>query len=1029
MASESSDIPKNNFKAQAAIEYLLTYGWALLVIAIIASLLYLFITSPPSITPSSCAFSASVYCQDIIFSSNSVSSSVALFLTNTQPYAVIAPQIKANFSSGQVTGTCRPYFVLPGGDIICNVTTSQPMSQGSLASGVLFVSSLPCVSGNVLSCQQTSQRQTYLGNYNTHVAPMVSSNAITISLSVTNLTQATNINDRLTATVKLYGVPIPGATVNFTSNSVSASINPNSVSTNGNGKAASLISSSASGNVLVTAAFANVFVTNVITFSRVVSITFQLSLQTASNLCTSQNGGLSLLSIGTGAPTCSQFPLTEAYAPGSQFAYTFIYQGTGYLGASYIFNSISGCGLSTRSGTLTVPASNCNVTASYASTTTTSTTTVSTTTTITSCAGSVQPYLYCIGTRDVAPYTQIYYTSVSSTGVGAWTSTTNYPLAFWYESCATTSNYIYCVDSANTPYTQVYYAPISSTGIGAWTSTTSYVTQTHAGCSIYNNYIYCVGAIGGNENQVYYAPVSSTGVGAWIQSTNYPIANYHTGCSISGGYIYCVGGYVSSPYNQVYYAPLSTTGIGTWTATTSYPVAMNVAGCSINGNYIYCVGTGATVNMNEVYYAPISSTGIGAWTATTSYPVQMWLAGCNVYNNRIYCVGSAAGTGMLTYYAPISSTGIGAWTSSTGYPMIMDSGYCTMPGAGGGYLGGGGPSCSGATTSTTSTTSTTTTVHYVPITLTNSQSGATPAPFQQMLSVNSLKYNTYINSNWLNVEFTSGPSATGTVLQAWVETNALNSVKNTIVWVTLPSGIGGSGSNTIYMDFMPSNIMSSAGPTGEAPTLSASYAQKDNGRLTFNLYDNFMGTNLNTTMWSYDDLTNTIVNNGLILYHWYNPSTTAHSEIDSNYPFNPQTNVGDLYMYFNGVDFNSNYILATWYYSWAASQAEISVDSSAYVLANWNGAGESEAAIGGSTSTYNLYSIWQDSSNSYASLNYQTPQSLSGSYVYLNNAYLDVYDNFWDGVDHNINFYAKWIRIRALPPNNVQPTQSYGAVV
>ena len=980
-------------------------------------------------------------CQDIVFSSNAASSTVALFLTNTQPYAVIAPQIKANLSGVQTTGTCRPYYVLPGGDILCNVTSSQPMSQGALVSGTLFVSSQPCLSGNVLDCQQNSQRQTYLGNYNTHVAPMVSSNSITISLSVSNLTQATNLNDRLTATVKLYGIPIPGATVNFTSNSLSASINPNSVSTNGNGNAASLISSTASGNVLVTAAFANVFVTNVITFSRVVSITFQLSPQTASGLCIVQNGGLSLFSLGAGAPTCSQFPLTETFAPGSQYAYTFIYQGTGYLGASYIFNSISGCGLSTRSGTLTVPASNCNITASYASaatTSTTSTTTTAATTTVASCSGGLQSYMYCVGSDNTPNGNLAYYAPISSSGVGAWTSTTNYPVSHYYQgSCSVSSgNYIYCVGSQAAPSNAVYYAPISSTGIGTWTSTSNYPVQSqNAGCSLYNNYIYCVGSKSGSEQQVYYAPISSTSVGAWTQTTQYPIQFYNASCSISNSYMYCIGDQAASPYNLAYYAPISSTGVGAWTSTTSYPVAMYEAGCSISSNYIYCVGTWGTANMNEVYYAPISSTGIGAWAPTSSpsnvYPVKLWRSGCSISNGYIYCVGSAAGTGMLTYYAPVSSTGIGTWLGgspyTSNYPIVMDGGSCQIPGSGGGYFGGGGSSCSGASTSTT--TSTTTTVHYVPVTLTNSQSGATPAPFQQMLSVNSLKYNTYINSNWLNVEFTSGPSATGTVLQAWVETNALNSAKNTIVWVSLPSGIAGSSSNTIYMDFMPSNIMSSSGPTGEAPTLSASYAQKDNGRLTFNLYDNFMGTNLNTTLWSYDDLTNTTVNNGLTLTHWYNPATTAHSEIDSNYPFNPQTNVGDLYMYFNGPDFNSNYILATWYYSWAASQAEISVDSSSYVLANWDGAGESEAAIGGSTSSYNIYSIWQDSTNSYASLNYQSPQSLSGSYVYLNNAYLDVYDNFWDGVDHNINFYAKSMRVSAPPPNNVQPTQSYGAVV
>ncbi|MEM3212265.1 MAG: DUF2341 domain-containing protein, partial [Candidatus Micrarchaeaceae archaeon] len=126
----------------------------------------------------------------------------------------------------------------------------------------------------------------------------------------------------------------------------------------------------------------------------------------------------------------------------------------------------------------------------------------------------------------------------------------------------------------------------------------------------------------------------------------------------------------------------------------------------------------------------------------------------------------------------------------------------------------------------------------MPITLTNSQSTATPAPFQQMVVVNSNAYSAYINSQWSNVEFTTGSDGTGTALQAWVESNASNTATHTIVWINLPNGIGASSSITIYMDFMPSNVMSASGPTGEAPQLSSTYAEYDNGASVFSAYVN-----------------------------------------------------------------------------------------------------------------------------------------------------------------------------------------------
>ena len=256
----------------------------------------------------------------------------------------------------------------------------------------------------------------------------------------------------------------------------------------------------------------------------------------------------------------------------------------------------------------------------------------------------------------------------------------------------TTVQYIYCVGTIRvSTYNQVYYAPVSSTGVGTWSSTGNYpVAMEEAGCSIYNSYIYCVGtADTGTDNQVYYAPVSSTGIGTWSSTTGYPVMMYLAGCSINRGYIYCVGTQATAGENQVYYAPVSSTGIGTWSSTANYPVQMDSGGCSIYGNYIYCVGTEGGAQ-NYAYYAPVSSTGIGTWSSTTNYPIVKYDSGCSISGGYIYCVSGSSPYNQV-YYAPVSSTGIGTWSSTANYPVPLSMAYCEMLGSGGGYLGGGGP--------------------------------------------------------------------------------------------------------------------------------------------------------------------------------------------------------------------------------------------------------------------------------------------------------------------------------------------------
>ncbi len=160
-------------KAQSAMEYLATYGWALLVVGAVASIIYFFASTPQILVPASCSFNTGAYCQDLVIGSNvigsnSMSSGAWFFFTNSQPYAIVNPQLLVNVSgsSSVMAGTCLPANVLPGGAILCNTVLSQNFASGVLVSGKLYFSAIPCQSGNAVSCGSTGLRQSYLGSFN-----------------------------------------------------------------------------------------------------------------------------------------------------------------------------------------------------------------------------------------------------------------------------------------------------------------------------------------------------------------------------------------------------------------------------------------------------------------------------------------------------------------------------------------------------------------------------------------------------------------------------------------------------------------------------------------------------------------------------------------------------------------------------------------------------------------------------------------------------------------------------------------------
>src|SRR3989454_11957575 len=134
---------------------------------------------------------------------------------------------------------------------------------------------------------------------------------------------------------------------------------------------------------------------------------------------------------------------------------------------------------------------------------------------------------------------------------------------------------------------------------------------------------------------------------------------------------------------------------------------------------------------------------------------------------------------------------------------------------------------------------------FAPITFTNNQGSATPATFQQKVTWNPSTYQAYEASDLGNVRFCADSPCT-TQLYAWLESctpSCTPTATSASAWVKLTSSIaGGGGTLTIYIVFQSLSTTFDGNLWGEAPNLSGTYGQYDNGANVFTFYDSFIGT-------------------------------------------------------------------------------------------------------------------------------------------------------------------------------------------
>ncbi len=245
----------SSIKAQAAIEFLTTYGWAIMILMIVLAFAFYLLSSQATIVSTICTINSGFKCTEFLMESNTISSTALFFLNNIQQYPVKGTTVTANISSvGTITAKCSPNFVLPGGDMLCTALLSQTFSNTLSVGGKISVNSTVCTDiSNPVSCNKK-----YPINYSgTIYTRAVSYTPQQCSISVSSNTENPGINIAypVYATVKINNNPIPGATVNFSSTSSSLKVSPSFINTETNGTATTYVTSTSTGSNTITATF------------------------------------------------------------------------------------------------------------------------------------------------------------------------------------------------------------------------------------------------------------------------------------------------------------------------------------------------------------------------------------------------------------------------------------------------------------------------------------------------------------------------------------------------------------------------------------------------------------------------------------------------------------------------------------------------------------------------------------------------------------------------------------------------------
>jgi len=340
---------------------------------------------------------------------------------------------------------------------------------------------------------------------------------------------------------------------------------------------------------------------------------------------------------------------------------------------------------------------------------------------------------------------------------------------------------------------------------------------------------------------------------------------------------------------------------------------------------------------------------------------------------------------------------------------------------------------------------------YLPLIIYNTQSQATPAPFQQDIAIcngsinigssfayinNATLFN-QINSNGSNVYFTTTCNNAPNIYSWYEGQFTYNGVACDVWWINLSNGIPANSNVTIYMYIGSTgdNSYSQYYPYVGAPIQVLGTSQYDNGLDVFNYYQNFGNLSSLPSPWTY------VYNNQNSVSFSTNytiiPSTTSsgyNDGITTTTNFNIQNNILQIYA---SVPTSSG---TSWDY------IDLGVGAANNKNTYFIGGGGGLIASGnnnGAAFTYNnigtagKFNLYVGTSNVGSTTYSYTPTiyeiGFSSSYTYFLVNYTQILSTTTIPGSFSLpitiaqqnsgnNIYLYWVLLRSLPPNDVMPS-------
>ncbi len=136
-------------KAQAALEFLTTYGFLFIIVGIVLSALIFIVISPTIYLSSSCTAQSGPYCAFVqLYSNTSQHFSLLTFvLTNSESVPINVTQMNIIIRGKTFTGYCTPSFLVSGQSAVCVSYLNFSPALATFTQGFYSVSAKYCNSG------------------------------------------------------------------------------------------------------------------------------------------------------------------------------------------------------------------------------------------------------------------------------------------------------------------------------------------------------------------------------------------------------------------------------------------------------------------------------------------------------------------------------------------------------------------------------------------------------------------------------------------------------------------------------------------------------------------------------------------------------------------------------------------------------------------------------------------------------------------------------------------------------------------